>query len=88
MADQSTKKKDQKNGPLMSGIMILGIGLIFLLSNLRIIPDLGKTWPLFLIVIGVSLVMRALRKEHAQESSAATVTPIARPPLNNPDSPI
>lgn len=50
-----------KKGAFTGGIILLGIGLIFFLSNLNIIPDIGDSWPLFLIVIGIAMLYGAYR---------------------------
>jgi hypothetical protein len=46
---------------IVGPIVLIAIGLIFLLSNLGLIPHLGRLlatwWPLILIVVGVSLLI-------------------------------
>ena len=41
---------------LVSGILLIGIGLMFLASNLGSLPefDWARSWPLVLVVIGVA----------------------------------
>ena len=56
-------EKEDRHGMVIGGLIVLGIGLIFLLSNLDIIPDLGKMWPLILVVIGVALLGGAIFKK-------------------------
>lgn len=50
----------------LGGVILIGIGTIFLLANLDLIDretlrQLWKFWPLILIVLGIRLLMR---KEH------------------------
>jgi chromate transport protein ChrA len=52
---------------IVGPVVLIVIGLIFLLSNLGLIPHIGRLlltwWPLILIVVGVSmLVERAVMR--------------------------
>ena len=44
-----------KSKDLVTGLMLIGLGLIFLASNLGSLPELDveRMWPLVLVVIGV-----------------------------------
>ena len=48
--------------PRIGAIILIVLGTLFLLSNLGVIPALGplfaQWWPLILIVVGVSLLIR------------------------------
>jgi hypothetical protein len=61
------EEKDDRHGMVIGGLIVLGVGLIFLLSNLDIIPDLGKMWPLILVVIGVALLAGAIFKKSGKQ---------------------
>jgi phage shock protein C len=50
-----------RNGPLIFAIILIGLGIWFLLQNLLHI-DLGQFWPVILIVIGLALLVPALRR--------------------------
>jgi hypothetical protein len=41
----------------------LGLGVVFLLANLEIIPDFGTMWPLILVVVGIALLIGAAMKK-------------------------
>jgi hypothetical protein len=56
-------EKEDRHGMVIGGLIVLGIGVIFLLSNLDIIPDLGRMWPLILVVIGIALLIGAVVKK-------------------------
>lgn len=43
------------------GAMLLGLGLIFLLHSFRV-ARLQQTWPLFLVLGGISMLVRARRE--------------------------
>jgi hypothetical protein len=53
------RQESDRHGRLIGGIIVLGVGLVFLLSNLRIIPDFGEMWPLVLVVVGIALLVGA-----------------------------
>jgi putative Mn2+ efflux pump MntP len=57
-----SQNMEQRKEKFIGGIILLGLGLLFLLSNLDIIPGLGKTWPLILIVIGIALLVTPGKK--------------------------
>jgi hypothetical protein len=46
----------------IGALVLIGLGVLFLLSNLGWIPRLGplfaQWWPLILIIVGVSLLVR------------------------------
>lgn len=54
--------KDDRSGSVIGGFIVLGMGVIFLLVELDVIPDLGKMWPLILVVIGIALLVGAVMK--------------------------
>ena len=56
-------KKDDGRGSMVGGIIILGVGLYFLAWNMDIIPDPGESWPIFMIIVGIALVVGNLFKK-------------------------
>ena len=69
-------KMYSNRGKLTGGIILLGIGLIFFLSNINLLPDIEDSWPLFLIVIGIAMLYgatkdRSHRAKWSQDSPAA-----------------
>ncbi|HEX6018956.1 MAG TPA: DUF5668 domain-containing protein [Burkholderiaceae bacterium] len=48
--------------PRVGAVILIVVGTLFLLSNLGLLPRLGpllaQWWPLILIVVGVSLLLR------------------------------
>lgn len=54
--------ENDRRGMIIGGLITLGIGLVFLLSNLRIIPSIGDMWPLIPMAVGVALLVGALLK--------------------------
>jgi uncharacterized membrane protein YdcZ (DUF606 family) len=53
-------QENDRHWNLTGGIIVLGVGLVFLLSNLEVIPDFGRMWPLVLVVVGIALVVGAV----------------------------
>jgi len=47
---------------LVGALILIGLGVLFLLSNLGMLPHLGpliaRWWPLILIIVGVSMLLR------------------------------
>ena len=55
-------REEERRGLLIGGLITLGVGLIFLLSNLEILPDIGEMWPLIPIIVGISLIIGSFYK--------------------------
>ena len=49
---------------IVAPLILIVLGVLFLLSNLGLLPHLGplfaKWWPLILVAVGVSLLLRRL----------------------------
>lgn len=56
-------KKEDRHGMVIGGLIVLGLGVVFLLANLEIIPDFGTMWPLMLVVVGIALLIGAVVKK-------------------------
>jgi len=63
------KDDEDRRGMLIGGFIVLGAGTIFLLSNLRIIPDIGEMWPLLPIVVGIALIIGSFMKGKKSDDS-------------------
>ena len=67
MADYT---KDDRHGSPVGGIIILGIGLFFLAVQMDYLPPVGESWPIFLVIVGVALIVGAFfRKSHSRGNS-------------------
>jgi len=73
MSEISDSGRKCRHRPLSGGIILTGIGLVFLLSNFHIIPHIGRSWPLILIVIGIALLAGALG--HRRDSNSSPTPP-------------
>ncbi len=58
---QDLAQSAARHGPLIFAVLLIFLGVWFLLQNLLHI-DLGQLWPVVLIVIGLALLIPALRK--------------------------
>ncbi|HEY0896573.1 MAG TPA: PspC domain-containing protein [Sphingobacteriaceae bacterium] len=61
------------NGRLVAGLILIGLGAYFLLDEFDIIPywvDLGKLWPLAVIILGLLLISRTTRKPAEPDQDA------------------
>jgi hypothetical protein len=70
--------KGDGRGSVVSGIIILGIGLYFLGVNWEYLPPVGESWPFFLVIVGAALIAGNLFK---RRSSAGESGP---PPSSRP----
>ncbi|HEX9913190.1 MAG TPA: DUF5668 domain-containing protein [candidate division Zixibacteria bacterium] len=61
--EKSSSSKEWGSGKTFVGTILLGLGILFLLSNWGIIPSLGKTWPLILIIVGLAFLLGIGGKE-------------------------
>ena len=51
-----------RQGPIIFGIILVALGGLFLLQNLLHI-NFGQLWPVILIVIGLAILLSALRRQ-------------------------
>ena len=63
------KMEEDRRGMLIGGLITLGVGLIFLLSNLDILPEIGEMWPMIPIIVGVSLIIGSFYKGKRSDKS-------------------
>lgn len=48
--------------PLVSGIILLGLGLFLLAVNLGYLPRVERSWPVIIILIGVAILISTLSR--------------------------
>ena len=56
------EKSNERQGMLIGGLIVTGVGVFFLLSQLGLIPNVGKLWPIFPIIVGIALIVGAFVK--------------------------
>ncbi len=69
MNDGSKKDVADGNYMVIGGVIVLGIGLIFLLINLQILPPMRKLWPAILIVVGLALIFGSLKRRRSEDKT-------------------
>jgi uncharacterized membrane protein HdeD (DUF308 family) len=75
MQDTNAKKKSR---PLISGIILLGLGILFLCNNLF---DVSVTdlWPVLIIMVGGALLVGALFRNRQREELPPPPPPNIQP---------
>ena len=69
MVDNEKKDIEARSGQMTGGLIVLGVGLLFLLVNMDILPPIRDTWPMFMIIVGLALIGGALfRKKKRTET--------------------
>ena len=61
--ENKTREKQSQKGMVVSGLIVLGMGVLFLANEMGWIPGLHRTWPLILIVVGLALIIGAVFKK-------------------------
>lgn len=64
----SRKHKEDTGRPVISGVILLGLGLYLLGIMNDLLPEISTSWPLLIVIVGVALIVKAfLRKEKSKE---------------------
>ena len=63
MENEPKKPEQNQKGMIVSGLIVMGMGVLFLGAELGWFPGLHRTWPVILIVVGFALLMGALFKK-------------------------
>jgi len=63
------KMESERRGMLIGGLITLGVGLIFLLINLGILPEMRDMWPMIPIIVGVALIIGSFYKDKKSDKS-------------------
>jgi hypothetical protein len=63
-----------RDGSLTGGLILVGIGTLFLLKKLGIFPglDIGDLWPLILIIVGLALIVGYFRRINGRTPTPPT----------------
>ncbi len=63
MENEPKKPEQNQRGMMVSGLIVMGMGVLFLADEMGWIPGLSRTWPVILIVVGFALLAGALFKK-------------------------
>ena len=67
VSQQPDNDNDKKLTSLVSGIIVILVGLVFLINNFVRIAWVWKLWPLILVIIGVVMIYKASKKGGSNE---------------------
>ncbi len=67
--EEEKKKQNDRSGLMIGGSIMIGIGLLFLLINLDILPNMGDSWPIIIIVIGIALIIGGFGKKKRSDET-------------------
>ena len=71
MENQFEPKKEKKNyhGNLTGGLILITLGILFLIA--RFVPniDFGDLWPVILIVVGITILMRNVGNKKSNDDT-------------------
>lgn len=73
----TNSSRDNQESKVTSGVIVLGIGLYFLGINMDILPPVGESWPLFLVIVGLALIIKNFK---GKRSNNDTTVPPPPPP--------
>ena len=68
MSDVKYKQRRKKR-PIISGIILLGVGLFLLTQTTDLLPPIEYSWPVFIIIVGLALIFGAFfRRKDSSDS--------------------
>ena len=68
MSDTKQRVRKKKR-PIVSGIILLGIGLFLLSQTTNLLPPLEHSWPIFIIIVGLALILGSLFRSKDSSNS-------------------
>jgi hypothetical protein len=66
MGNEMQNRREDRSGLLVTGFILIGAGLLFLMVNLDILPSLSKIWPLFIVIFGLALIIGGLFRQKSR----------------------
>ena len=67
------RDREGGRGQFTGGLIVLGVGLLFLARNLGWIPGFHIIWPVVLIIVGVALILGGLRNKRPAQTGTPPV---------------
>ncbi len=68
MTDIERKENEVRSGMMVGGSIVLGVGILFLLVNMDILPPLDETWPILIIIVGLALIIGGFVRKKKSET--------------------
>ena len=63
MTDAEKKESEDRLWTLIGGSIVTGVGILFLLINMDLLPPMEDTWPIILIIVGLALIIGTFFKK-------------------------
>ncbi len=79
-------EKEKSNSSVIAGTILIGLGTMFLINQLDIIPHIywGRVWPVILIVIGLVFIFSRPKSEPWKEDNWKETTEKKEEPAAEP----
>lgn len=55
-----------RRGPIIGGLILIGIGVLFLLREIAPGIDVGSLWPIASVLLGIALVILSIRPDRRE----------------------
>ena len=68
--NQSKRKDENRQGLIIGGVILIGIGGLFLAVNMGWLPFISRSWPVIPIIVGIALIVGAFSKSRDKDESA------------------
>nr|MBN2278395.1 hypothetical protein [candidate division Zixibacteria bacterium] len=63
----SESRHKDHHGHVTGGIILIGLGIIFLMINFDIMPGIEKSWPVIIIIVGLALILKGFFENRKSE---------------------
>lgn len=78
------RTRNGREGPIVAGLILLGMGFLFLLMELDVLPGFGELWPVVLIIVGLAIIVGHFRRGGGRGQSRPAPPPDLPPPPGPP----
>ena len=68
--NQSKDKDESRQGLIIGGVILIGIGGLFLAVNMGWMPFIADSWPVIPIIVGVALIIGAFTKSKEEKDES------------------
>jgi len=71
MGKDKKMKEHSRGGGMTTGVILLGLGLLFMLNNFDVVY-LEQSWPLILVIVGAGLIVGTFLRRRAHQPETHT----------------
>ena len=68
--NQNNEKDETRHGLIIGGIILIGIGGVFLAINMGWMPFVGDSWPVIPIIVGIALIIGAFTRSREKKDES------------------